>query len=489
MFASIDLKSFYASVECMERGLDPLDTNLVVADESRTTKTICLAVSPSLKAYGLSGRSRLFQVVSKIRSVNLERRKKLATHRFVGKSFIDSELKQNSALEVDYIVAPPRMKLYMKYSTDIYKVYLKYVAPEDIYAYSIDEVFIDISKYLKLYKKTPQEFVSQMILDVYKTTGITATAGIGTNMYLCKVAMDILAKHTVPNSLGVRIAFLDEKSYRSKLWNHRPLTDFWRVGPGYAKKLESIHLFTMGDIARCSLENEALLFRMFGVNAELLIDHSWGFESVKIEDIKKYKPESRSICSGQVLSYPYTYEQTKLVIEEMSESIALELTKKQLLTDLLLLHIDYDKELDGYRGPVATDRYGRTVPKPAHGTFRLQSQSSSTSLIKLGFVQLFDKIIRRDLKIKKINMTVGNLCNSAYNRNRVYEQMDLFTNYETLEKQKEVQKKELIKEQKIQQTLLNIKNKYGKNAIFKGMNLLDDATALERNETVGGHKG
>ena len=413
IYASIDLKSFYASVECKERGLDPINTNLVVADKARTEKTICLAISPSLKSYGLPGRARLFEVVQKVKDINFQRRMRAPNHKFSGKSYNNTELKKNSSLELDYVIAAPRMSYYMKYSTTIYNIYLKYIAPEDIYSYSIDEVFCDLTKYLKTYKLTAKELVTEMIQDVYKTTGITATAGIGTNLFLCKVAMDIEAKHIQPNEYGVRIAQLDEASFRKKLWNHKPITDFWRVGKGYARRLEKHNIYTMGDIARCSINNEELLYKLFGINAELLIDHSWGWENVTIERIKAYKPEIRSLSSGQVLHCPYNCEKARLIIKEMVELLVLEMVEKQFITDQLVLDVIYDVEnltnpnySKFYNGEITTDGYGRKVPKPAHGTFRLENKTSSTRLICDGFIKLYDSIVNKKLLIRKINICV-----------------------------------------------------------------------------------
>lgn len=496
VYASIDLKSFYASVECKERNLNPLTTNLVVADSTRTEKTICLAVSPSLKQYGIGGRARLFEVIQRLREVNKERKYKNNIKSFIGKSYDDEELKSNPNLEISYIIAPPRMAYYMKYSTDIYNVYLKYIAPEDIYVYSIDEIFCDITKYLKLYKLTPEELITKMIVDVYKTTGITATGGIGTNMYLCKVAMDILAKHADPNTEGVRIAALDEMSYRKYLWPHKPLTDFWRVGKGYAKRLEENNIHTMGDIARCSLYNEDLLYKLFGVNAELLIDHSWGYEPTTIKDIKSYKPQAKSLCSGQVLLCSYDYEKTKVVIKEMAEAISLDLVSKKYITDQLVLHIDYDIECltnpeysKYYNGEIVTDRYGRSVPKPAHGTHRLKKKTSSTKLITEGFLKLYDVIINKKMLIKKINMYVANLSSELeVKETHEIKQFDLFTNYEEIERKEKIEKEALEEEHKVQEALINLRSRFGKNAILKGINIKSESTAIERNNQIGGHK-
>lgn len=497
IYMCIDLKSFYASVECRERGLDPLDTNLVVADESRTDKTICLAATPSLKSYGLSGRCRLFEAKQKVKEVNYQRRKNNNYKPFIGKSYIVSELNNNKSLELDFIKAVPRMKLYMKYSTEIYNVYLKYIAPEDILVYSIDEVFCDITNYLSFYKMTPEELVIKMIEDVYKTTGITATAGIGTNMYLAKVAMDITAKKMKPNEFGVRMARLDEMTYKKELWDHKPLTDFWRVGKGYQKKLEANNMFTMGDVARMSINNEDLLFKLFGVNAEFLIDHAWGYEPCTIKEAKSYKPASSSISQGQVLHSPYTFEKAKLIVREMTDNLVLDLVEKHLKTNQLVLTIGYDIEnltnpqiARLYNGDITIDNYGRSVPKHSHGTINIDHMTSSTKIITNEVIKLYDRITNPILLIRRINLTACNLVDEDYKENKVVvEQLDIFTNYETFNKQKEKNIKEEQDEKKIQKTLLDIKRKYGKNAILKGMNLEEGATAKDRNEEVGGHKG
>ena len=497
IYMCIDLKSFYASVECKERGLDPLDTNLVVADESRTDKTICLAVSPSLKSYGISGRARLFEAKQKVREVNYQRKKENHYKPFIGKSFINSELIKDKKLELDFIKAIPRMKLYMKYSTDIYNIYLKYIAPEDILVYSIDEVFCDITNYLNTYKLTAEELVIKMIEDVYKNTGITATAGIGPNMYLAKVAMDITAKKMPPNEYGVRIACLDEKSYKEQLWSHRPITDFWRVGKGYAKKLEENDMFTMGDVARMSLENEDLLFKLFGVNAEFLIDHAWGYEPCTILQAKKYKPATNSISQGQVLHSPYNYNNAKLIVKEMADNLSLELVQKKLLTSQIVLTIGYDidnltnpKILSKYDGEITTDMYGRKIPKHSHGTINIDHKTSSTKIIMEEVIKLFDRIVNPILLVRRINLTACNLIDERnYVEDKKSEQLNLFTNYQLEEEKKEEQRKDEQNEKKIQKTLLELKNKYGKNSILKGINYLDGATAKDRNEEVGGHKG
>lgn len=496
VYAAIDLKSFFASVECRKRNLNPLTTNLVVADNTRTEKTICLAISPSMKAYGLPGRARLFEVMQKVKNVNNGRRMLAHNKMFSGKSYNDIELKKDKNLELDYIIAPPHMASYMEYSTKIYNIYLKYISSEDIFPYSIDEVFCDLTSYINTYKLSPRELVTKIIKDIYDTTGITATAGIGTNLFLCKVAMDIVAKHVEPNSYGVRIAELDERSFREKLWNHKPITDFWRVGKGYAKRLEKYRMFTMGDVARCSVENEDLLYKIFGVNAELLIDHSWGWECATIKSIKECKPENRSLCSGQVLHCPYDYDQTKLIIKEMADEITLDMVEKHFVTDMLVLTIEYDienlknaKYSKFYNGEIKEDRYGRRVPKPAHGTFRLENKTFSTRIISNGFVQLFDRIINKNLLIRKIYLTVGNLTDeNELKKVEKYEQVNLFTNYGELAKKEEEEKIKLEKEHKIQSAIIGIKNKYGKNAIIKGMDLEESATTIQRNGQIGGHQ-
>ena len=497
VYMCIDLKSFYASVECIERNLDPLDTNLLVADESRTDKTICLAVSPSLKSYGLGGRCRLFEAKQKVKEVNYQRRKNNNYKNFTGKSFIASELNNNKSLELDFIAAVPRMNLYMKYSTKIYNIYLKYIAPEDILVYSIDEVFCDITNYLSFYKLSAEGLVMKIIEDVYKTTGITATAGIGTNMYLAKVAMDITAKRMKPNKFGVRIAYLDEMKYKKELWNHKPLTDFWRVGKGYTKKLEEHGMYTMGDIARMSINNEDFLFKLFGVNAEFLIDHAWGYEPCTIKDAKNYKPLNSSISQGQVLHCPYNFEKAKLIVKEMIDNLVLELVDKRLKTDQIVLTIGYDIENltnpsieRRYKGEITIDAYGRKVPKHSHGTANIDHKTSSTKTITNEVMKLYDKIVNPILLIRRLNVTACNIVNEENKESTsIIEQIDLFTNYEEVSKQKEKSLKDEIEEKKIQKALLNIKKKYGKNSILKAMNYEEGATAKDRNLEVGGHKG
>lgn len=495
IYMCIDLKSFYASVECRERNLDPLNTNLVVADESRTDKTVCLAVSPSLKQYGIGGRARLYEVKQKVKQINYERKKNNRYKNFVDKSYIDSELKQNKSIELDFIIAPPRMAYYMKYSTDIYNIYLKYIAPEDILVYSIDEVFIDITNYISFYKCTPRELVTKMIKSVYDTTGITATAGIGTNMFLAKVAMDVVAKKCLPNEFGVRIAGLDEKTYRKKLWNHKPITDIWRVGKGIAEKLAKNGMYTMGDVAKCSHYNEDLLYKLFGINAELLIDHAWGYEPCNIEIAKSYKPMTTSLSSGQVLHCPYDNKKAKLIVREMADNLALDLVEKNFITDQLVLTIEYDIEnltnskiADKYFGEITVDNYGRKIPKHSHGTINLEHKTSSASILIENFTKLYERISNPILLVRKINLSVNKLVDeNKINNKPKFEQFDLFTNYEEQNKKKEIEIQKEQNDKKIQKVMLNIKNRYGKNAILKGMNLQDGATAMDRNKQIGGH--
>lgn len=500
-YLAIDLKSFYASVECVERGLDPLTTNLVVADLSRTEKTICLAVTPSLKAYGISGRARLFEVVERVKQVNADRLRKAPGHAFTGSSSNDPELKSHPELALDYLVAPPRMKLYMDYSARVFEVYLKYIAPEDIHPYSIDEVFMDVTNYLSTYGLSPRGIAERMIQDVLKTTGITATAGIGSNLYLCKVAMDIVAKHIKPDQNGVRIAQLNEHTYRQLLWDHRPLTDFWRVGWGYARKLEAHGLHTMGDIVRCSVGkptdyyNEKLLYQLFGVNAELLIDHAWGWEPCTIADIKAYKPEFNSIGSGQVLQEPYSFAKARLVVCEMADQLSLDLVDKGLVTKQLTLTVGYDREnlqdperRKRYHGAVTRDPYGREIPKHAHGTVNLEMSTASAKALIDAASRLFDRIVNQGLLIRRLNLTaVRVLPIGSVEDAHSCEQLDLFSNFGPAAEARRRQDAALARERKIQAAMLDIKKKYGKNAILKGMNLEDGATARERNRQVGGH--
>lgn len=499
---AIDLKSFYASVECADRGLDPLKTNLVVADPSRTEKTICLAVSPALKRYGIPGRARLFEVVQRVKEVNRERLRNAPGHVFSGKSANADELDADPSLELDYIAAPPRMALYMEKSTQVFRIYAGYVAPEDIHVYSVDEVFMDVTNYGKMYDIPPRELAMRMIRHVLRDTGITATAGIGSNLYLSKIAMDIMAKRMPADRDGVRIAELDVRGYREQLWDHRPLTDFWRVGRGTADKLEAHGLYTMGDVARCSLggpndfHNEALLYRLFGVNAELLIDHAWGIEPTRIADIRAYRPEKNSVSSGQVLHSPYDAEGAKLIVREMTDLLVLDLVSKKLETDQMTLTMGYDVEnitdpvrRAAYRGPVTTDRYGRKVPKDAHGTIRLEGHTSSTRLITDAVMTLFDRIIDPALLVRRMYVVAENvLPEGTAPDKQATEQLDMFTDYARRDEEREREKERLMKEKRLQLAQLDIKERFGKNAILKGMNLSEGATARERNAQIGGHK-
>lgn len=501
-YLCIDLKSFYASAECVERGLDASKTNLVVADMSRTEKTICLAVSPSLKAYGISGRARLFEVVQKVKEINANRKVNAPKRTFIGESYDADELASHPELELSYVVAAPRMALYMEYSTKIYHIYLKYLAPEDIHVYSIDEVMCDVTAYLSTYQMTAKELAAKMIKEVYQQTGITATAGIGSNLYLSKIAMDIEAKHVKPNEDGVCIAELDEMSYRRRLWNHRPLTDFWRIGSGYMRKLHANGMFTMGDIARCSLgkstdfHNEELLYRLFGVQAELLIDHAWGWEPCTLQEIKEYKPSTNCISSGQVLQCPYEFHKAKLVVREMIDLMALDLVEKKKVTDQLVLTIGYDIEnltdphrASKYKGPYTIDSYGRKVPKHAQGTVNLEKKTSSTKKLMRAVTELYERIVNKHLLIRRINITANHIVDEeTVMEVEQFEQMDLFTDYQSLEKTRNDEKQAIEKEKKLQQAMIELKKKYGKNTILKGMNLEEGATAKERNSQIGGHK-
>ena len=492
IYIAIDLKSFYASVECQERGLDPLKTNLVVADSSRTEKTICLAVSPSLKQYGIPGRARLYEVVQKVQEINSQRKFNAPNHTFTCSSYDDTALKNNPDLELSYIVAPPRMKYYMDYSNKIVSIYLKWFSMEDIYVYSIDEVFIDVTHYLQTYNCTPRELATKVIKNVLEETGITATCGIGTNMYLAKVAMDIVAKHIPGDKNGVRIAGLDEIAYRKFLWNHKPLTDFWRVGNGISKKLEINGMFTMGDVARKSEKDEELLYKLFGITAELLIDHAWGFEPCTIDSGKSYKPVTNSLSSGQVLPEPYDYEKTRLIVKEMTELLTLDLVKKNLITSKLVLDINYDvsnlsksKMTNFYDGEITLDHYGREVPKHAHGTINIDHKTSSTKIITEKIVELYERIINKDLLTRRITITAQDVVNEDdYKNILVFEQMNMFIDYSALEKQRKKEQSE----KSLQKAVLNIKNRYGKNAILKGMNFEKGGKTIERNAQIGGHR-
>lgn len=456
-FAAIDLKSFFASVECILRGLDPLKAKLVVADESRTEKTICLAVTPALKAYGISGRARLFEVNQTLR-----------------------EVKRRTGETVEFIIAKPQMAKYVEFSTKVYNVYLKYVSADDIHAYSIDECFLDLTRYLKLYKKSARELVKTIIQDVLETTGITATGGIGTNLYLCKIAMDIMAKHVDADQDGVRIAELDEMTYRKKLWSHQPITSFWQVGRGIAARLENCYMNggrgirTMGDIARASVKNPDALYKMLGVNAELLIDHAWGYEPCTIADIKKAKPRSQSMGEGQVLQDPYTFEKARLVVREMVDTVSMRLVENDFVAKGMVLTVGYDREnVDKgiYRGETVIDFYGRKVPKPAHGTASLGHYSSSQSAFAEAVMNLFDRIVNPSLTVRRLNLVAIDVVDESN------EGFDLFTDVQKQEREKKRLKAELM-----------IKKRFGKNAIVKGMDLQEGATTVERNGQIGGHK-
>ena len=501
-YLCIDLKSFYASVECVERRLDPLHTNLVVADAARTDKTICLAVSPSLKKYGIPGRPRLFEVKQKLKEANARRRSLLSSKVFYDSSYDAKSLEDNPHFAIDYIIAPPRMALYVDYSTRIYQVYLRHVAPEDIHVYSIDEVFMDLTPYLIHRGKTAHEMAIEIIRDVLKATGITATAGIGTNLYLAKVAMDITAKKMPADKDGVRIAELNEISYRETLWDHRPLTDFWRIGHGYASKLEAHGLYTMGDIARCSMGkdtdyyNESLLYKLFGVNAELLIDHAWGWEPCTIADIKAYKPSANSISSGQVLHCPYSFDKARLVVQEMADQMSLDLVDKKLATDQIVLTIGYDIEnlsdtvkAQSYKGDVVTDYYGRKVPKHAHGTVNLKHHTSSGREIIQATLDLYDRITNRNLLVRRITLNANRVIpENLVSHNAVAHQLDLFTDYEMLAAKEKAELENREREKRLQTAILSIKKKHGKNMILKGMNYQEGATAIDRNRQIGGHR-
>lgn len=496
IYIAFDLKSFYASVECRERGLDPMDTNLVVADESRTDKTICLAVTPPLKSCGISGRGRLFEVKQRVIEVNSERRYRAPHHKLSGSSYLFSELQANPSLAIDFIIAPPRMACYMEYSTRIYTIYMKYAAPEDIVVYSIDEVFIDVTDYLDAFQLSPHMLAMKIIQDILSETGITATAGIGTNLFLCKVAMDIVAKHIPPDKNGVRIAELNEMSYRQMLWSHQPLTDFWRVGHGYARKLKEHGMFTMGDVALCSVAHEELLYTLFGKNAELLIDHAWGWEPCTIKDIKAYRPTSQSLGSSQVLPCPYSAEKARLVLREMADQLVLDLADKKLVTDQLVLTVGYDIEnlavpqrCSNYQGPVVLDSYGRQIPRHAHGTASLSCHTASSKELIRAASDLFDRIVNPILLIRRLSITANHTVpERSVSTPILYEQMNLFIDYAALEKRRKKKQAELERDKKLQQAILTIKKKYGRNAILRGMSLEEGATARERNKQIGGHK-
>ena len=490
VYLAIDLKSFYASVECVERGLDPLDTHLVVADEKRTEKTICLAVTPALKAYGIPGRVRLFEVMQKAEMINRERLRKNGYHAFSGASASAKALETDASLQLQYLVAPPQMAHYIQISMQIYQIYLRYVAPEDIHVYSIDEVFIDISSYLKMYHCTPRALAERMIKAVLRETGITATVGIGSNLYLAKVAMDIVAKHMPADQDGVRIAQLDEISYRKQLWDHQPLTDFWRIGNGYQKKLSDSYLYTMGDIARCSLQNEDKLYRLFGVNAELLIDHAWGWEPCTIADIKAYRPENHSISQGQVLSCPYSRSKARLIVKEMTDQLVLDLVEKGLAADQVTLTVGYDGASvpDDYHGILQKDRYGKKIPKQAHGSRKLEYTTDSFQEILKAVLELFDQITDEKLMVRRMYVVANHVIPAMEVPEERPVQLNLFEDATAIQQAQEHRKMALEREHRLQKTLLAIKGRYGKNAILKGMNFQEGATARERNGQVGGHR-
>ena len=491
VYIAIDLKSFYASVECVEKGFDPLNTNLVVADSSRTSKTICLAVSPALKSYGIGGRPRLFEVEQAVKKLNEARRKKSWNSTLSGKSCLKDKLDADNSLAIDYVVAVPRMALYIEYSTRIYDIYLKYVSKDDIHIYSIDEVFIDATDYLNTYKMSAREFALKMIEDVMVNTGVTATAGIGPNLYLAKVAMDIVAKHLPADKDGVRIAEIDERKYRELLWTHEPLTDFWRVGPGYMRRLEKYGIHTMGDIARFSLKSDGILYDEFGINAELLIDHAWGYESCTMKDIKKYKPVNNSLGSGQVLMEPYTFEKAKVVLKEMIDNLCLDLVEKGLVTDNVGLYIGYDNsnDLRGYKGEVKKDWYGRKVAKPAGGSMSLRNFTSSISIIKEALLYIYDETVNKNLKIRRINISFGRVVPKSKVENKIkVEQFDLFTDPEVIIRYDEQERKVEKKEEDLAKAIISIKQRFGKNSILKGTNFEEGATGKERNNQIGGHR-
>ena len=489
-YIAIDLKSFYASVECVDRGLDPLDTNLVVADSSRTDKPICLAVSPSLKSFGISGRARLFEAIARVKEVNGERAYYSPEKKLVGSSNSFRELMENKSLAVSYVVAPPRMSRYMEVSSMIYGIYLNYIAPEDIHVYSIDEVFIDATNYLETYKMTAHELALKMIRDVLAQTGITATAGIGTNLYLSKIAMDIVAKHMKADCDGVRIAELDERSYREILWDHRPLTDFWRVGSGYSSKLESYGIETMGDIALCSIHNDELLYKLFGINAELLIDHAWGWEPCRISEIKSYKPQTQSVSLGQVLPTPYDFDKARLIIKEMTELLVLDIVEKELVTDQIVLSVGYDiSDVKGgsFKGEIKSDHYGRLLPKQAHGSENLGCFTSSTRDIMAAVLRLFDRVTDRELRVRRMYIVANHTISESSAKNQV-RQLDLFSCFDEDIEQREREENEHRREKGLQRAVISLRRRYGKNSVLKGMNFLEGATTIERNAQIGGHR-
>ena len=490
VYAAIDLKSFYASAECVERGLDPLKTNLVVADMTRTEKTICLAVSPSLKAIGIPGRPRMFEVIQKVAQANALRRQRAPQRKFTGISYDADELARDPSLEIGYLVAPPQMRRYMAVSAQIYKTYLKYIAPEDIHVYSIDEVFMDLTQYLETYHCPAHELVMRMIQDVLKASGITATAGIGTNLYLAKIAMDIVAKKMPPDSNGVRIAELNEQSYREQLWGHTPITDFWMTGSGTARRLEALHIRNMGQLARCSVYNEDALYKAFGVKAELLIDHAWGWEPCTLDAIKAYRPENHSLSQGQVLSLPYTAEKARLIVREMTDLLVLDMVRKGVAADQIVLHIGYDHAgiPAHYTGTLTQNHYGKTVPKPAHGSVSLGRHTASAGIILAAVMQLYDSIIDSELLVRRLNVTANHVLCEQDVPEEAPLQYGLFDDAEALERRRAQEQLRLSKERSLQEAVLLLKSRYGKNAVLKGMNFQEGATARERNAQVGGHR-
>ena len=501
-YICIDLKSFYASVECVERGLNPLTTHLVVADQSRTEKTICLAVSPSLKEYGIPGRARLFEINQKIKQINKQRLANATSIGFNGESYDSIELTKDKNKALKMIIAPPQMQKYIEVSTKIYNIYLSFVSSEDIHVYSIDEVFIDITSYLNPLKISAYEFTKNIIYKVYQETGITATAGIANNLYLAKVAMDIVAKHQKADDKGVRIATLDEISYRKTLWEYKPLTDFWRIGKGIQNRLHKLGLYTMGDIALCSIGsvnskyNEDLLYKEFGINAELLIDHAWGWEPTTIAAIKSYRPSVNSLSVGQVLHEAYDYDKARVIVKEMIDSLSLDMVEKKVVTNQLGLYIGYDREnidnskiLENYKGEIVFDMYGRMVPKSAHGSINLDIFTSSTKKLTDSILTLFDEIVNKDLSIRRINISANRvILEQNIPQEENYIQLDMFNDYKTSKFYESIEKSELEKEKRTQQSIIKIKKKYGKNAILKGMNFEEGATMKERNNQIGGHK-
>ena len=486
-YICIDLKSFYASVECVLRGLDPLTTNLVVADVSRTEKTICLAVSPSLKAYHIPSRARLFEVIQSVKEINRERKIKNGNKPFRAKSYLAKELEDYS-VELDYIAATPQMAKYIEFSSKIYQIYLKYIDASDIHVYSIDEVFMDVTHYLKMYKMTAEELVRTIIKEIYSKTGITATGGIGTNLYLAKIAMDIEAKKKEADEYGVRIAYLDENLYKKSLWSHMPITDFWRIGNGIARRLAKYGIYTMGDVARCAIENEELLFKEFGVNAEILIDHSFGIETVTIPDIKSYRPESTSVTVGQVIHCAYEKEKALLVVKEMTYELYEQLLEKHMLTNQIALAIGYDiEQKNPYYGEYALDMYGRKVPKSIHSSINLDGYTNSFELLKRASTLLFDKLCDSNLLVRRLFIVATHTIDESdyvkkEKRLTLFDDPDEVKNNETKEKKREE------KERSVEKTILNLKKKFGKNAVIKGLDLDKDGTTINRNKEIGGHK-